>query len=319
MRAASFGLASVLLGLGLSVVACGDDSGGGGGSDGSGGATATSSGTDATTTSVGAGGDGTTSTTGAGGDAPECDPPGSVETDPLPRGFESVQATVLDLDGDPIAGDAIQVCGIDLCLTGDTNEDGFVVVSHDGTPLDAPIFKAGDGLLLAKIGFPLPAGEPVVLTATTFGLADSGTAMAAGASAEADGVVLAIAEDGAVGFNLLEFGGSGEDTFRASVVPPELIEDVAAGEGFVALVGLGPNETFLCPPAGLAIPNDAGLAAGTPVEFVQQGLETAQYFTLYGQWGQIALGHVSDDGSTIATDDGEGIPILSAVGVRPLD
>ncbi len=320
---ASLRFAPVLVCLGFAAAACGDDAGGEGGSGTGGDATAStggpSSGTEATSSAGNGGGDATSTASGAGGDPAECDFPPSNATSPQIREFETVAGTVTTVDGEPVAADAVQVCGINLCLYGETDESGEVLVAQGPTPLDVPIFKAGDGLDRAKIGYPVPpGGGEIEISATTIDLVDSGTAMEAGAEADADGVVLTIADAGLVGLNILEFGDPGQDTFRAAVIPAAFIDLVAPDQGFVAVVGLGPHETIFCPPAGLSIPNDADLEPGTEVEFVQQGLETGQYFVDYGQWGQVATGHVSDDGATITTDDGQGIPIISAIGVRPL-
>jgi hypothetical protein len=332
---ASLGIASVLVCFALASAACGDDGGGEGGS-GSGEATSAStggpsSGTEATSTGTDAT---ASSSSGAGGEAceppategPECDFPEAVVTDPQVREFESFTGTVVTTEGEPVANDAIQVCGINICLYGNTDADGNVLNENGGgaiaqgaTPLDVPIFKVGDGLERAKIGYAFPEdGAEVNIDATTIDLVDSETTLEGGVTAEADGVTLTIAEGAGVGLNILEFGTCGEDTFRAAVVPEDSIETMAPEQDFVALVGLGPHETLFCPPAGLSIPNDAGLAPGAEVEFVQQSLETGQYFGDYGQWYVVAVGHVSDDGETISTDDGEGIPIISTVGVRGL-
>ena len=304
----------------LALAACGDDSSGTGGSGSGGDATGstTTGGPGATTTTGGTGGGDTSSTTtGGGGDAPECNFPDAVETTPNIVVFDVFEGSAVTVDGSPVANEQIQVCGINLCLFGDTDADGNVTVTQGSDPLDVPLFKIGDGLVRAKIGFPLPdVGGTVEVVGTTLELGDSGTAIASGAVADADGIVLTVAADGLVGLNELDYSDPGEDTFRAALVPADSLDAVAPGQDFLAIVGLGPHETIFCPPAALEIPNDAGLEPGAAVELVQQGLETGQYFTLYGEWERVALGHVSEDGATIATDDGEGIPILSTIGIR---
>lgn len=320
---ASLRLGSVLVSLALASVACGDDGGGEGGS-GTGDDTSSSpsTGTEAGSTSTG------DATTGGTGGAeceppatlgPDCDFPDSVETDPQIVEFEAVLGTVVTVDGDPVANDAIQVCGINLCLYGDTDGTGTVAVPQGNTPLDVPVFKVGDGLSRARIGYPVPeGGGEIEMEGTTIDLVDSETTLEGGAVAEADGVILTIAEGAGVGLNTFDFPDCGQDTLRAAVVPAGSIDVIAPDQDFVALVGLGPNETIFCPAAGLSIPNDTDLEAGTEVEFVQQSLETGQFFGAYGQWEQVAVGRVSDDGASFVTDDGEGIPILTTTGVRPL-
>ncbi len=318
----SLRIGSVLLCLAFASVACGDDAG-----DGSGGGDTTSAtGSPTTGTEAGSTGTGDSGSTGAGGEEPECDFPDQVETPPQVREFATFNGTVVTTDGDPVVDDAVQVCGINICLYGNTdaegvvrNEDGGVGIPQGEVPLNVPIFKVGDGLERAKVGYSFPAaGDDVSIDGTTIALADSGTTLEGGATAEADGVILSIPAEGLVGLNILEFGDPGQDTFRAAVVPADFIDVLAPGQDLIALAGLGPNETIFCPVAGLAIPNDTDLEAGTEVEFVQQSLETGQFFGAYGQWERVAVGRVSEDGATFETDAGEGIPILSTIGVRPL-
>ncbi len=307
---------SLLLVLGLSLAACGDDDAGGGsgGASGQGGDAATATTTDAAST--GAGGD-ASSSTGAGASA-ACPYPEGVETSPQPTTVTQVIGVVLDADGEPLAGAEVQVCGKDLCLYGDTDGDGsFVVVNDSDQELDTPVVKAGDGIALAKLGFALPAADEEV-EARTIALADSGTAMVAGAVAEADGVTLTLADDGAVALNLLDFGDPGEDSFRAAVFPLDLVDIVAPGEGFDMVVALGPYETRFCPPAQLTVPNDAELPAGSAVDIYLYGLQIGDSFVPYGTWDKIADGVVSDDGSTISTD-AEAIPVLGPIGIRAVE
>ncbi len=313
-------LALVLAGLGALSAGCGDDSGtgSGGGSTGQGGGSTT--GTDATT-GTGDGGatasttTGTDTTTGSGaGDA--CDYPDPNPSPAAPQAITEVQGTVFTTDGDPVADREVQVCGKDICLYGEADANGDVTVTNTGTDLDTPLFKAGDGLGLAKIGFHIPEGASVVVDAVVPPLADSGTALAAGASAEADGVTLTVDAAGIVKLNLLDFSDPGEDTFRAAVVPEAQIDAVAPGEGFDMVVGLGPHDTRFCPSAALSIPNQPGLPVGTAVEIFLLGLDVGEYFADYGTWGKIADGVVSEDGETIVTAEGQGLPVLSSVGIR---
>jgi hypothetical protein len=309
------GFMCAIAALGVSLGACGDDAGGsgsGGGGTGGAGATTATSGSSGSTTTSGVG----PSTTGTGGQGVDCELPlEGVTTNPQPTEVGEVRGTVVDLDGEPVGGSEVQVCGKDLCLYGDTESDGSFVVNNDsGQELDTPIVKAGDGIALAKIGYALPAdGEEV--EAITAALVDSGTAMEGGAAAEADGVTLTIASDGAVGLNLLDFGDPGEDTFRAAVIPQDQVDLVAPGEAFDMVVALGPHETVFCPPAQLTVPNDAGLEPGAEVDVFLYGLQIGDAFVAYGSWDRIAGGVVSDDGTTITTD-AEAIPVLGPVAFR---
>jgi hypothetical protein len=315
MAARRLGFVSVIVALGVSLGACGDDAGGsgtgsGGGGTGGGAASTTGAATGTTTGAVGP-------TTGAGGGGEvDCKlPVDGVDTSPQPTEVGEVRGTVLDLDGEPVTDAEVQVCGKNLCLYGDTGPDGgFVVTNTSGEELDTPIVKSGDGLAFARFGYAMPVdGEEV--DATTAALTDSGTAMAAGAVAEADGVTLTIAADGVVGINLLDFGDPGEDTFRAAVIPQDQVDLIAPGEAFDMVIGLGPHETLFCPAAQLTVPNDAGLAAGAEVDVLLYGLQIGDSFVAYGTWSRVAGGVVSEDGATITTD-AEALPVLGPIGIR---
>lgn len=305
------------LGLAATLIACGDA---GGTSTGAGGGDATTG--DSST--AGTGGEQTvaSSATGAsagGGSADECPVPDGFSSPAAMRAIELVEGAATTPDGDSPGEVEIQMCGKNLCLYAATGEDGLYVIANPGaTPLDTPIVKVGDGLQQTKFGFGIP--DPVapvdVLVAP---MDDSGTALTAGAEAEADGAALAVDPDGVVVLNILDFADPGEDTFRAAIMREDALEVLAPGEGFVAVLYLGPRDTRFCPPASLSIPNEAGLDAGAAVEFLLYGLDVGEPFAAYAEWTTIADGQVSEDGATIATLDGEGIPVLGAIGVRPVD
>ena len=65
------------------------------------------------------------------------------------------------------------------------------------------------------------------------------------------------------------------------------------------------------------IPNRTGLAAGSAVEFVAMGDQVFLDPFTGGLPIVAALGHVSADGLTVATDPGEGLLFLTWFGVRP--
>lgn len=86
--------------------------------------------------------------------------------------------------------------------------------------------------------------------------------------------------------------------------------------GLGALFGLGPLETRLCPPAQLTVANVPGWEPGTLVEFLLHGSDISEEWAPYGGWAPVSTGFVSDDGSTIATESGRGLPVLGLIGVR---
>src|SRR5687768_5921015 len=140
------------------TIGCGDDSGG----DGTGASGPTSTGTNGNGGSgggVGGGGGaggGTGGSGNTGGEAPECPGRGFAggEVDMMP---DSVDATILDETGQPVANKQVELCGINLCLYGTTNAQGFATVSGGGQTLTQPAFKYGNGLEYAKLGVLLTA------------------------------------------------------------------------------------------------------------------------------------------------------------------
>ena len=66
----------------------------------------------------------------------------------------------------------------------------------------------------------------------------------------------------------------------------------------------------------LSVPNTTGWAAGTEVEFWIHGVSVKEEWAPYGGWGKVSDGKVSSDGSRVETNEGDGIPILSVIGIR---
>ncbi|MBM4361854.1 MAG: hypothetical protein FJ104_04180, partial [Deltaproteobacteria bacterium] len=69
-------------------------------------------------------------------------------------------------------------------------------------------------------------------------------------------------------------------------------------------------------PATLILPNRTGLPAGTAVEILLHGVEVEEEFAPYGGWAKVSDARVSSSGATIETLPGQGLPVLSVVGVR---
>lgn len=257
-------------------------------------------------------------------------PPGSVCV-------RTVKGSVVDEKGAGVDGLVETVCG-PVCYFG--HKDGatpgafavhvgkliptsiYNVIVHGGgdrtssyNPMPT-LDASGDGSMskplvaatFDKIGGPLPAdgaGGSVSAGSVTL-TAPSGTAF------ELDVDFVALGAPGRV-FKSWTWKGTDLPLF-------------AAGSNVVQLVALGPFGSKSCHSApcaagdkvklAVSMTNDAALPAGTAVEFLTLGFDLSAKPFSAGQMNVEALGHVSADGRTIDTDSGEGITMISWVGVR---
>lgn len=292
----------VSLAFGLFVApGCGDDGGSGSGGNGAGGSGST------TTT-------GTTTSTSTGG--PACEAPPSNPSAENRVEVSNVQVTARDEAGAVIGDFDLQFCGRDTCLYGTTSVVGTVTFNQatgDGT-VDKPLFKPGDSLVLGKIGYLYDGQTP--FEGIFPRMVDSGSAPAAGASAEVAGAQIEVPAGGVVVIDDLIYDAPAKQTFRAASIPSASVEAVTGDPSFAMVYALGPNDTLFCPPAKLTLDNYAGLAANAEVEFFVQEVNVGEHFGAYGTWNKISEGTVSADGQTVSTNDGEGMPVLLAVAVR---
>jgi hypothetical protein len=115
----------------------------------------------------------------------------------------------------------------------------------------------------------------------------------------------------------MELGEVDAQKFRAKTVavdkPPPFVD---ASLKMVALYAFTPFGTELAPGVGVTVANHAKLAAGTAVEFFVQGTDLDDKYGPFAGFAKLAEGHVSADGTTIQTDDGQSIPQLTWLGVR---
>ncbi len=56
--------------------------------------------------------------------------------------------------------------------------------------------------------------------------------------------------------------------------------------------------------------------AGTAVEFYIHSVSVDQEWAPYAGWAKVSDGAVSADGKTIATADGQGLPVLEVFGIQ---
>jgi hypothetical protein len=254
----------------------------------------------------------------------ECeDGPGYRDESVTPGHLGGVRAVVLDADGAPVEeGLLVQVCGVNvgtnLCINGEVGANGAVSVAAD-FDFPKPAFKYGDGLLYGKLALLVSVPSDTVDLGTVHlpRLPAAGAPVQAGATAESGGARLTLAADTQVEVDRLVYRTPEDQAFRAAALPVELISpELDGGAGLELLFTLAPIDMAFCPHATLELPNSAGWEAGTPVEFLLQGLEIdRQPWAPYGEWAVVATGEVSANGEVVATTDG-GLPLLGSIGVR---
>lgn len=297
------------------TAACGGSGGDGAGGSGGSGAASSSGG------EGGAGGAGgaTASSTGAGGfggEGPECELqeyPGSGAS----LAVDVFTATVLDAGGSPAVGTEVQLCGINLCLFGETDANGQVSVNGGGQMMKQPSFKYGDGFEYARFAVPLDMSSGDLGDLITEGLPGAGVAMTGGADAASGPVTLTLEEGASVEVDVLIYDEPDEQLFRAAAVPADQVPaSVGMPAGIELVFGVAPLETIFCPAAQVTVANDAGWAADADVEFWVHGVDIFQHAAPYGGWRKLGDGRVSADGMTVSTLPEQGMAVLTTFGVK---
>lgn len=271
---------------------------------------------------------------GGGGEAglvePQCEQGPDYRSSPDTWDTLSARAMLVRLDGEPAAAVQCQLCGVDACYAiGDAQDDGSIVLELSApTPVDTPALKIGDGLLYAKLAHVLPGrtAEYDFLLMLAPELTDTQQPLAGARELSGEGVVITLPEGGVALVNELSFPDPEDQTLRVVNVPthpagvaegaPPFASIAPAELGLEILIGLGPVETELCPPASLSVPNTPGWEPGARVEFLLHGADVAQEWAPYGGWAPVSEGQVSEDGESVVTDRAGGLPVLGVVGVR---
>jgi hypothetical protein len=311
---------SCILLAGCSSDDSGGDTGGSGGFAGSSGASGSAG-------SSGAGGSAGSSGTGGGA---HCPTPGH-SGDETPQQIEELIGRIVDLDGNGAPGVQATICGTDICIYGETDEQGGVRTCDDSTGvcsagiqanevIKSPAFKFALGKKYVKWAYRLPPGAlHDVGDFVTAKLPDlsTGVEITDGADATSNGVTLSVPPGASIEHDYLVYELEEEWRFRAVEIPiakANLAVDPSLG--FEIVVGTTPVESHFCPAAKLSVPNSAGWPAGTEVEFFAHGVFPLSDWVPYGGWAKVSGGAVSSDGNSVVTHDGEGVPFLTVFGIR---
>lgn len=233
--------------------------------------------------------------------------------------FRSVTTRLVDASG--AAADApVTVCSFDLCIAGQTDAAGVTLVELHGMArsLRAPMLKLGDGISFAEFAYGL-ADQPEQDLGSRLAVrlpAGKGAPMAPGQKATHGGVTVAIQAGSDIRFDELIYSDADRGLKAVSIPVSQGAPTAAVTPSIELAWALVPQGTTFCPAATVSVPNAAGWPPGTQVEFLVHGVDLEQNFAPFGGWGVVSGGAVSADGSRIETAPGQGLPVLSTLGVR---
>jgi hypothetical protein len=212
----------------------------------------------------------------------------------------------------------VTLCGLDICENGKTDKAGHARIERYGN-MKKPAIKLGDGCVHVKMAIPAPESaqditfsQPVYLPE----LPKDGATLTPGQTATSGDVSVTLEAKAVVTFEDEHYPTKTMQELRAVPLPVDKVKALVASEGLDLAWGVGPQNTHVCPPAKVSVPNSEGWAAGQEVDFYFHGVNTEQDFAPYAGWTKIAGGQVSADGKTIETAAGEGFPILGVFGLK---
>lgn len=283
----------------VTVSACSSPSSGtpseGGSSSAGPGSGGNGSGASAGSPADGGGGGGTDACVIVPDPAGEC--PSTLTPDAPPKlDTGVVSGRVVDPSGTPLAGIALQVCGLDTCLYGTSSADGTFAVQ--GAELEKPILKWGDGRTAARRGLSITEKDPSVGDLITDALPAGVGLFSAGASLTSSGVTATLdATVDNLAFNIIENGEcESENQFRAVSLP---------SDDSTLEFGLAPLYTTVCPGITFSVVNTKAWPAESEVRWEVYSFDIEQTHYPYGEWAEFGTGKVSTDSSTIEMDAGE--------------
>jgi hypothetical protein len=237
------------------------------------------------------------------------------------RCVTTVDTTVVDPDGQPLAGMTAMTCSEEICVAGRSDAAGHVHLAPCHLMTGAALKFVG-GAKWVTTAIPLPAGdgEGAVradpLTVVT--LPDTGPAFpdpGQSATLESAGTSLTITADNHVRLPTL-LTEPDQKAFRAAAMPDAWARaNVDPTIGVELAVGLGPEGTKFDAPAALSIPNSRGWPAGSAVDLFVVGLDPGGD-PAEGAWKSAGGAHVTEDGLHVVTDPGGGVSILTMVAAR---
>jgi hypothetical protein len=231
-----------------------------------------------------------------------------------------VQASLVDMTGAPVSGVPLLVCGDNLCsLPGVTDSHGattFFLCEQ----MVLPALKLIGGPSYVSFATAVTQASVTFAPITLFPLPSTGAAFPTAGGQVTSGPVSLQVAAGGVMFDPTQPDDANTQSFRAAQVDVTKVPAALPASLSLSVIwGLAPVNAMLTPPGTLTIPNSESWPAGSKVDFYMNGVEPeAGVVVPYGAWGSVGTGTVSQDGTTISTDtgSGNGLPVLSMVGVR---
>lgn len=231
------------------------------------------------------------------------------------RCVTTMQATMVDPSGAPVAGLPVFVCGTNLCTApARSAADGSVTVAAC-LPFARPALKVFSDPAWGPFAALLPGAGPAYSLGrvTVAPLPADGAPLVPGTSASSGGVTLSLAPGTHVTFDVTHQDPNAQE-LRAVEQPASRLPPTLAG-GVSDAWALAPLDTKLDPPAQLTVPNTPGWPAGAQVDFYLDGADAASTSppAPWGAWGLVGTGAVSADAKSIAL---AALPEIAMVGVK---
>ena len=131
-------------------------------------------------------------------------------------------------------------------------------------------------------------------------------------------VTLSLAAGTEIHISIIDNPDANARTFRSVTFSPTdgTFPGVDPALNLEMLYGMAPYDMVFCPAAKMTVPNPNNWTAGAAVEFYLHGTKTFDHNAPYGGWAKVADGAVSSDGTTVSTNDGQGIPEVGLIGLK---
>ena len=232
--------------------------------------------------------------------------------------------TVEDLSGTPLPGLVMTMCSPYICYGSRAGDAGVYVVPVGDFVITADYAVHADGRPDHAVDYyRLSAGEPEVihvdmhiptLPPSTVPLPPDEAG--APSSLTVGDVTLQIAAGTTFDLDVEDYGIPAARVLRVAAVPLASAPSYAAANKVAAIYALAPSGAKPSIPMGVSLLNAAALPASAGVDFL---VLSDDYYSAPPSVGLMqvqATGHVSADGTTIATDPGQGITEITWLAVR---
>jgi hypothetical protein len=232
--------------------------------------------------------------------------------------------TVEDLSGTHLPHLVMTMCSPAVCYGSQSDDAGVYTISIGDFIDTAEYAVHADGRPDHAVDYHrLTAGQPQVIdvdmhiptlppSTTSLPADDAGVAT----SVTVGDVTLQVAAGTTFDLDVEDYGIAAGRLFRNVLVPLASAPSYAAANNVAAIYAMAPSGATPSMPMGVVLRNAAALPASAGVDFL---VLSDDYFDNPPTVGELlvqATGHVSADGTTIATDPGQGISEITWLAVR---